>query len=131
MSTPTLHTSELGTTPGPGYSILEVAAYTEYAPFKAAQEKSYAEYFKLKQKVANRMLDIVEQKYIPNLRKHIVVQTIGTSTTNEDYVNSPFGNAYGSNMTPAQVTFGRLKQKTPFSNFNWCNASGGWAGIPP
>ncbi len=129
LSTPTLHTKEGGTTPGPNFPILEIAAYTEYAPFAEAQKRSYAEYAKLKQKVAERMLDLVEQKYIPNLRKHIVVKTIGTSTTNEDFVMTPFGNAYGSDMTPEQVNLNRLKAKTPFTNFFWCNASSGWAGM--
>jgi phytoene dehydrogenase-like protein len=128
LSTPTLHTNEPGTAP-PGCSILEVAAYTEYAPFAEAQKKGYAEYAKLKQKVADRMLAIVEEKYIPNLRRHIVVKTVGTSTTNEDFVLTPFGNAYGSNMTPQQVNLSRLKAKTPFENFWWCNASSGWAGM--
>jgi all-trans-retinol 13,14-reductase len=129
LSTPTLHTPEGGTTPSPKHQILEIAAYTEYQPFKDAKDKSYAEYTKLKLKVADRMLQIVEEKYIPNLRKHIVVQSIGTSTTNEDFVLAPVGNAYGSNMTPEQVSGTRLKAKTPFPNFFWCNASSGWAGM--
>jgi phytoene dehydrogenase-like protein len=129
LSTPTLHSDAPGTTPSPKHQILEIAAYTEYAPFKEAQDRGYAEYAKLKQKVADRMLDIVEEKYIPNLRKHIMVKQIGTSTTNEDFIMTPFGNAYGSTMTPEQVTLNRLKAKTPFKNFWWCNASSGWAGM--
>lgn len=129
MSTPSLHTKEGGTTPSSEHQILEIAAYTEYKPFKEAQEKGYAEYAKLKMKIADRMLQIVEEKYIPNLSKYIVVKTVGTSTTNEDFVSTPFGNAYGSNMTPEQVSGPRLKAKTPFNNFFWCNASSGWAGM--
>ncbi len=129
LSTPTLHTSEGGTTPGPGHHILELASFANYAPFKEAQEKGYAEYFKLKQRVAERMIDIVEQRYIPDLRKHIVVKQVGTSTTNEDFVLAPNGNAYGSDMTPENVHLSRLRAKTPFANFWWCNASSGWAGM--
>lgn len=129
MSTPTLHTKEGGTTPGPENQILEIASYTEYQPFKDAQDRSYAEYAKLKQRVAERMIDLVEEKYIPNLRKHIMVKTVGTSTTNEDFILTPHGNAYGSTMTPEQVSLNRLKAKTPFDNFWWCNASSGWAGM--
>ncbi|MBI4836504.1 MAG: NAD(P)/FAD-dependent oxidoreductase [Candidatus Abawacabacteria bacterium] len=129
MSTPTLHTKEGGTTPSAKQQILEIAAYTEYQPFKEAQKRSYAEYAKLKMRIADRMMQIVEEKYIPGLSKHVVVKTIGTSTTNEDFVLSPFGNAYGSNMTTAQVSGQRLKATTPFNNFFWCNASSGWAGM--
>ncbi|PJA45769.1 NAD(P)/FAD-dependent oxidoreductase [Candidatus Uhrbacteria bacterium CG_4_9_14_3_um_filter_50_9] len=129
MSTPTLHTDQPGTTPSPQHQILEIAAYTEYKPFKEAQDRGYAEYAKLKQKIAERMIDIVEEKYIPEIRKHIMVKTVGTSTTNEDFVLTPHGNAYGATMTPEQVTLKRLKAKTPFENFWWCNASSGWAGM--
>ncbi|TAK05665.1 NAD(P)/FAD-dependent oxidoreductase [Patescibacteria group bacterium] len=129
LSTPTLHTSEGGTTPGPGYQILELASFANYAPFKDAQDKGYAEYFKLKQRVSERMIDIAEKRYIPNLRKHIVVKQVGTSTTNEDFVLAPNGNAYGADMIPSQVTLSRLKATTPFKNFWWCNASSGWAGM--
>jgi phytoene dehydrogenase-like protein len=83
----------------------------------------------MKLKTADKMIDIVEKKYIPNLRKHIVVKTIGTSTTNEDFVMTPFGNAYGADMIPSQVSKNRIKAKTPFSNFYWCNATSGWAGM--
>lgn len=129
LSTPTLHTREGGTTPGPDRQILELASFTAYAPFKDAQNKGYADYFRLKSRVAERMIDVVEERYIPNVRKHIAVKTIGTSTTNEDFVLAPNGNAYGANMTPEQVSRKRLKAKTPFENFFWCNASSGWAGM--
>lgn len=129
LSTPTLHTKEGGTTPGPDRQILEIAAYTEYQPFKDAQDRNYAEYAKLKLQTAERMIDIVEKNYIPDIRKHIVVKTIGTGVTNEDFVLTPVGNAYGSDMTPNQVSLRRLKATTPFKNFFWCNASSGWAGM--
>lgn len=129
LSTPTLHTREGGTTPGPNHQILELASYTEYKPFKDAQDKNYAEYLKLKLATAEKMIDIVEKRYIPDIRKHIVVKTIGTSTTNEDFVLAPQGNAYGSDMVPSQVSKNRLKAKSPFANFWWCNASSGWAGM--
>lgn len=128
MSTPTLHSDEPGTAPAGG-QILEIATNVGYQPFVDAHEKGYAEYMKLKMKVADRMLDIVEEKYIPNLRKHIKVKQIGSPTTNEDFVMAPQGNAYGSALRPEYMGPGRLKAWTPFENFHWCNASSGFAGI--
>lgn len=128
MSTPTLHTSEPGTTPQGG-QILEIVSYIEYEPFKSRKKQSYKEYLQFKNKIANRMIDIVEKNYIPNLRKHIATQSVGTPVTNEDFVLASRGNAYGSAMTPAQVGPKRLKAKTPFKNLHWCNASSGWAGM--
>lgn len=129
LSTPSLHTDEPGTTPGDGGQILEIASFMGYEPFKDAHKKGYGEYVKLKMAMANRLLDLVEQHYVPNLRKHIVVKQIGSPTTNEDFCLAPMGNAYGSTMTPQQMGVGRLKAQTPWQNFWWCNASSGYAGI--
>ena len=128
MSTPTLHTEEPGMAP-PGCQILEIASFMGYEPFRAVQRKSYGEYMKLKIKLADRLLDLVEERYLPDLRQHIVVKQIGSPTTNEDFCLAPKGNAYGSAMTPAQVGLSRLKARTPWPNFWWCNASSGYAGI--
>jgi all-trans-retinol 13,14-reductase len=129
MSTPTLHTDEPGTTPEKGMHILEIASYIEYEPFKKKKDVAYKDYLKFKQDISNKMIDLVEKKYIPNLRKHIAVQVVGTPVTNEDFCKATRGNAYGSNMTPEQVGPGRLKADTPWKNFHWCNASSGWAGM--
>ena len=75
------------------------------------------------------MLDIVEKNYIPNLRDHIAIKVIGSPVTNEDFCMATRGNAYGSMMTPENMGLGRLSAKTPFSNFYWCNASSGGAGM--
>lgn len=128
MSTPSLHTKEPGTAPD-GMQILEIASYIEYAPFKTKQDVSYKDYAKFKNEIAKRMINIVEEHYIPDLKKHIVVQVVGTPVTNEDFCLATRGNAYGSNMTPKNVGPKRLKADTPWENFFWCNASSGWAGM--
>ncbi len=128
MSTPTLHTNALGTAPE-GCQILEIATLTDYQSFKDAQQESYATYMKKKMKLAEHLLDLVEKYHIPELRKNIVVKNIGTPTTNEDYVLATRGNAYGSAHIPKHMSAGRLKADTPWSNFFWCNASSGYAGM--
>ena len=75
------------------------------------------------------MLKIIEQKHIPNLSRHLALKVVGTPTTNCDFCYAPFGNAYGSLMTPENVSPGRLKADTPWKNFYWCNASSGFASI--
>lgn len=127
MSTPTLHTDAPGTAPA-GRHILEIATVTDYKPFKEAQDRSYTEYLKLKNAVAEKMLEIVEKKYIPNLKQHIDLKVIGTSVTNEDFIMAPGGNAYGATMTPSQVK-SRIRSETPFENMYWCNATSGWSGV--
>ena len=128
MSTPTTHSSYPGTVPEGGH-ILEVATFTDYNLFKEAQEKSYSDYLKLKKSIADRLIELVEKYHIPDLKEHIALKVVGSPTTSEDFVNAPLGNAYGSLMSPKQMALGRLKAKTPWKNFFWCNASSGYAGI--
>lgn len=128
ISTPTLHTKEGGTAPE-GCDIMEVAAYTEYDWLHGIREKDYALYEKRKNELAERMLDIVEKEYFPELRKHIVTKCVGSASSNEYWVRAPKGNAYGATFTPEQVGPGRLKASTPWNNFWWCNATSGYAGM--
>lgn len=128
LSTPLLHNGEAGHAPE-GCSVLEIATLANFSFFGEAQEKNYAEYMKLKLEYANKILKRIEEKYIPNLHKHIVVKTIGTPTTNRDYAYAPEGNVYGSLMTPKNMSQDRLKKETPFENFYWCNASSGYPGM--
>lgn len=128
ISTPSLHTKDRGTTPKGG-DIMEIATYTEYSPFRTLQDKSYDDYLKSKTAISERLLDIVEKKYVPGLRKHIVVKCVGTPITHERFCRAPNGNAYGSYLNPEQIGLGRLKADTPFKNLWWCNASSGFAGI--
>lgn len=128
ISTAALHTSEHGDTPE-GCQNIEIASLAGYDYFKKLQAKNYVEYNKEKMKLANRLLDLVEKYYVPDLRKHIAVKSIGTSTTNEDFCLVPYGNAYGAHLTPKQIGLMRVKAPTPFPNFYWCNATSGWAGF--
>ena len=75
------------------------------------------------------MLHVVERDYVPKLREHIVFKMLGNPTTNERYVNSPRGNSYGSNMTPANMGASRLRWKSSVPGLHFCNASSGYAGF--
>ncbi|MCA9388806.1 NAD(P)/FAD-dependent oxidoreductase [Candidatus Berkelbacteria bacterium] len=127
ISTPTLHTSEGGTCP-PGHQIMEIASYTEYQPFEDKKLVDYKEYEQYKNRIAERMIEIVEQRYIPDFKKYIDVKVIGSPTSNEDWAWAPRGNAYGSTMIPSQ-TNRRVQMGTSFNNFYFCNATAGYAGM--
>jgi len=128
ISTPTLHSNYPGTAPEGGH-IMEIATLANYKTFKEAKDRSEKEYNIKKKQLADKLLDLVEKYYVPDLRKHIAVKVVGTSVTNEAYVRAPKGNAYGSDLTPEHLGLKRLKSDTPWSNFHWCNASSGYAGV--
>lgn len=128
MSTPTLHTDFSGNVPEGG-QVLEIASYCTFESFKEAQDKSYALYAKKKMALMNRLIDLVEEKYIPGLKENIAVKVAGTPVTNFDFVKAPFGTAYGAAMTPAQTGLNRLGAKTPWKNLYWSNQSAGYPGL--
>lgn len=127
ISTPTLHTDDTSTAPK-GCHIMEVASYCDYEPFENDKKEGYEKYEERKMRIAKRMLEILEERYIPNLEKYIDVKVIGTPTSNEDWAWAPNGNAYGSTMIPKQ-TNSRVKMETSFENFYFCNATAGYAGM--
>lgn len=127
MSTPTTHSQADGIAP-PGGHILELGTFAPYAPFKAAAEQDYNAYLQLKTSFSDKMIDLVSEHHIPNLKDYIEIKVVGSPTTSEDFCLAPFGNAYGSAMLP-QHTVSRLKAETPFPNLFWCNASSGSPGM--
>lgn len=128
ISTPTLHSSEPGTAPA-GHEIMEVETYAEYSELAKLKEESYEKYEKRKMEIAERILDVVEKYYVPDLRKHIDVKVVGSPLSNEYWAWAPEGNAYGADLTPKQMGLARITMETPFTNFYFCNASAGYAGI--
>ena len=128
FSTPTLHTSYPGVAPE-GCDILEIGTTANYSFFKNLYDNNPAEYRKQKRLLAQRLIDIATEKYIPDLEKHIALKVVGSPISNETYCFAPFGNCYGSNLTTENMGLNRSKSKTPFKNLFWCNASSGFPGI--
>ena len=128
ISTASLHTSAGGVAPD-GCQIMELATNADYARLRALKGESRRAYRREKYGVAKKLIDLVERHYVPDLRRHIAVKVVGSSTTNEDYVRAPMGNAYGSALTTRNVNLGRLKADTPWRNLWWCNASSGFPGF--
>tara|TARA_R110002096_G_scaffold171490_3_gene344390 strand:- start:10644 stop:12200 length:1557 start_codon:yes stop_codon:yes gene_type:complete len=127
LSTPTLHSNSPGLAP-PGHHVLEVAtscSYEEFAKLRMTDRKAYT---KAKVKVRDRILEVIEENYIPNLRKHLAMKVAGTPTTNEFYVRAPKGNAYGSNLTPTFM-FPRIPKQSPLANLWMVNASAGYPSV--
>ncbi|MBL4686447.1 MAG: NAD(P)/FAD-dependent oxidoreductase, partial [Nannocystaceae bacterium] len=127
MSTPTLHTDAPGLAP-PGNQILEIATSCDYAYFEALRRRSERDYSKAKTKIRDRILEIVEQRYIPGLRKNLSIRVAGTPLTNERYCWAPQGNAYGS-LLSADSAWPRVAPETPFDNMYMVNATAGFPSV--
>lgn len=108
-----------------GEQIIQFLTVANYHTFHDLKIRDASDYRKMKKEIFNAMIDIVEQRYVPNFRDYLVFQMLGSPTTNESFCGSPEGNSYGSNITPDNFDAGRLDHRTSFDNFYFCNASSG------
>jgi phytoene dehydrogenase-like protein len=127
LSTPTLHSEAPGLCP-PGNQILEVATSCNYGFFAELWKKDRKAYTKAKVKIRDRILDVIQDSYIPGLRQNLSMKVAGTPRTNERYVRAPRGNAYGSNLTPKNM-FPRVPNETPVKNLFVVGATAGYPSI--
>ena len=130
MSTPTLCSPHAKTRHAPeGEQILEVITTCAYLPFEERSARGLKDYTERKNVIRDRMIDIVEAHYLPDLKKHIVMRVAGTPTTNRRYLWAPGGNIYGSALTPANVDATRLGARSPIENLFFVGASASFPSI--
>lgn len=127
MSTPTLHTGAPGLCP-PGEQILEIVTSADYGHFKQLRDRNRRQYNQEKQRLRDHILQLVEQRYVPELRRHLVLRVMGTPATSERFCGAPQGNAYGSALTPKNVRT-RVPYATPLPNLWLVGATAGHPSI--
>jgi phytoene dehydrogenase-like protein len=128
LSTPTLHSDEQGLCP-PGHQILEVATSCDYERFARLRASDRRAYNVEKKQIRERIEAILEDRYLPRLREHIVMRVAGSPTTNERYCWAPNGNAYGSALTPENMHVYRRPLRTEVENLWMVNATAGFPSI--
>ncbi len=111
--------------------IIEFLTVANYEYFNHLQTTDKKAYYRKKEEILNRILDIVERDYIPNVRSHLVFKISGSPTTNERFCWCPQGNSYGSSLTPKNMGLDRLNHQTSLNKFYFCNASSGYPGFAP
>ena len=121
--------SDVGGDCPPGTQVLEVLTVADYQRFQALKIADPRPYRRKKEEIFDAILDVLERRYVPDLRRHLCFKMLGSPTTNERFCLSPAGNSYGSNMTPANIGTGRLDHETSLPGLYFCNASSGFAGF--
>jgi phytoene dehydrogenase-like protein len=128
MTTPNFLTDDTSDRPE-GEQVVELLTVANYDYWRKLKSEDYPGYKRKKKEVLGSILDVIEENYVPDFRKHLAFKITGSPTTNEDFCWCPEGNSYGSNMTPDHIGLGRLDSRTSFDNFHFCNASSGYAGF--
>ncbi len=128
VTVPSLLTDVGGDCPE-GEQIVELLTVANYQRFLQLKLSSARAYRRRKQEIFDAILDVVEREYVPGLRDHLSFKMTGSPTTNERYCLSPSGHSYGSDMTPANISWGRLDHRSSLDHFHFCSASAGFAGF--
>lgn len=128
LSTPTLHTPEPGLCP-PGQQVLEVATSCDYRYWADLRRRDRRAYNGEKKKVREAILDVIEERYIPGLRRHLALRLAGTPATNERFCRAPEGNAYGSRLVPRNLRVTRGPARTSLENLWMVNATAGFPSV--
>ena len=130
IATPTLLTNANRDCPE-DCQIIEFLTVANYNYFNQLKQSDRQAYYQRKQEILDSILDVVEERYVPNFRKHMVFHVTGSPTTNERYCWCPQGNSYGSKLTPKNMGPRRLNHETSLDRFYFCNASSGYPGFAP
>ena len=128
VTTPSLLTDDESDRP-PNTQLLELLTVADFARFRDLKFANSHAYTKKKDEIFESMMRVLERDYVPGLRDHVCFKMLGSPTTNVRYCSSAMGNSYGSDMTPANITAGRLNHETSIPGLFFCNASSGFAGF--
>jgi len=128
MSTPTLHSDAPGLCP-PGDQILEVATSCDYTRMARLRERDRRAYNHEKRKIRETILDVIEARYVPRLRDHLVLRVVGTPATNARFCRAPEGNAYGAALTPRNVSLGKGPYRSALANLWMVGATAGFPSV--
>ena len=107
------------------YHTIEVVTFIDYKTFEKFSGEGTnhsAEYLAMKERICGKMLNSLE-KILPGVRDHVVQMDLGTPITNEFYINSTRGNAYGTEKTLLQSGPFSFPAKTEIENLYMCGAS--------
>ena len=109
--------------------ILEVATACDHGRFAALRRTDRRAYNLEKKKIRERVLDILEATYIPDLRRHLVMRVSGTPATNARFVRAPEGNSYGAALTPRNMGPLRRPFRSSLDNLWLVNATAGFPSV--
>jgi len=104
---------------------MEVITFIDYEAFREFEGEADArsqKYLRYKERIYEKLINSLE-KVIPGIREKIVQMELGTPVTNEFYINSTRGSAYGTEKNFWQTGPFSFKNKSEIENLYLCGAS--------
>jgi phytoene dehydrogenase-like protein len=107
------------------HHAIEAVTFIDYSSFDAFHgdaDHHSAAYANCKERIIQKFMNSIE-KVIPGAKEHVVQVELGTPKTNEFYINSIYGNVYGTEKTFNQIGPFAFQNKTEIKNLFLCGAS--------
>ncbi|CAN5564370.1 NAD(P)/FAD-dependent oxidoreductase [soil metagenome] len=107
------------------YHNIEVVTFIDYKTFEKFNGEGgnqTPEYLAMKKRITEKILNSLE-KILPGIKSKIVQAELGTPITNEFYINSTRGNAYGTEKVLKQIGPFAFQAKSEIENLYLCGAS--------
>lgn len=103
----------------PNKSTIEMYCYTDFRHFEKFKSMKWndqdPDYLKLKEQIANRMLNILQQ-HVPQAAEYIDYYEVSTPLTFKHFLKRPKGDFMGLAATPERFQQKWLKAETPIKN---------------
>jgi prolycopene isomerase len=115
-------------------TIMTLQGYDHWQKYETDYFRNKKEAYRAeKERIANVLIDKVEQTLLPGLRKAIAIKEIGTPLTNVRYTGNYRGAIYGWDQTLDNSGPQRLPNATPIKNLYlagaWTQPGHGYGGV--
>ncbi len=127
ISTPSMNADE-GILCPKGSHTMEILTFVNYEYFRHLFDNDRNKFRRVKNQLEKHILDIIEESYVPNLRKYIDAKITHTPIDVEKILHAPKGNVYGASLTPSNYKLDRITQHTPFDNLYFVGATSSYPG---
>jgi prolycopene isomerase len=97
----------------PGHHIVRLMTPASYGFCTGWGAHDQSRYLRIKEEAVERLIRLVEERYMPGLSSHCTLIEAATPVTLERYTANEKGASYGLAPTPRQIGRGRPANRTP------------------
>lgn len=127
ISTPSAHVRHVSLSPINSHTM-QIVAPANYHLIFDLYKKSQIDYENFKLQVKNDILNVIKEKFIPQIRNYIEIEEFWSPIDLAHRVKAPFGTMYGMSPNKRKIIH-PIGQKSPFSNLYFVGATASNPGL--
>lgn len=130
ISTPSL-LADPGALCRPDQFSLVALTFVNYADWRRLLETDVKAYEKRSTELKNRMYEILDRHFLPDIRRHVEVEHVETPREVAKKLAPPNNAVYGAELTPSTYNLRRISKRTGLTNLSLVGATSCYPGIMP